>query len=148
MLQYTCRAFHELTLDELYDTMTLRQAVFAVEQNCVYLDADGKDQTAWHVLGKNAAGDLLAYARLMPQGIAYKEYASIGRVLSAQAVRGTGEGRHLMAVSIQKAEQLWPGVTLKISAQVYLLQFYQSFGFRPQGETYLEDGIPHIAMLR
>lgn len=148
MLQYSCRAFHELTLDELYDTMTLRQAVFAVEQNCVYLDADGKDQTAWHVLGKNAAGDLLAYARLMPKGLAYNNYASIGRVLSAKSVRGTGEGQRLMAASLREAERLWPGVTIKISAQSYLLQFYQSFGFAPEGETYLEDGIPHIAMLR
>jgi len=148
MLQYTCQAFHELTLDELYAMMTIRQAVFAVEQNCVYLDADGKDQTAWHVLGKNAAGDLLAYARLMPKGVSYKNYASIGRVLNAESIRGTGEGQLLMAASLREAERLWPGVTLKISAQVYLLQFYQSFGFVPQGETYLEDGIPHIAMLR
>ena len=148
MLQYTCRAFYELTLDELYDMMSIRQAVFAVEQNCAYLDADGKDQAAWHVLGKNAAGDLLAYARLIPKGVSYENYVSIGRVLSAESIRGTGEGQLLMAAGLREAERLWPGETIKISAQFYLLQFYQSFGFAPQGETYLEDGIPHIAMLR
>lgn len=148
MLHYTCRAFHELTLDELYDMMALRQVIFAVEQDCAYLDADGKDQTAWHVLGKTADGSLLAYARLLPKGVVYEDYASIGRVLNAKSIRGQGEGQHLMTVSLQQTKQLWPGVKVKISAQLYLLKFYESFGFVPQGETYLEDGIPHIAMLR
>lgn len=147
MLQYACLPFSELSLEELYEVMAVRQTIFAVEQDCAYLDADGKDETAWHVLGKNNAGEIMTYARLLPQGIAYPKYASIGRVLSMQAVRGSGEGRRLMEFALTQCAILWPGIDIKISAQAYLLDFYNSLGFSSVGEPYIEDGIPHVAMI-
>lgn len=147
MLQYFCLPFSDLSLEELYEIMAVRQIIFAVEQDCAYLDADGKDDTAWHVLGKNEQGEMMTYARLLPKGLAYQAYASIGRVLSMKAVRGSGEGRRLMEFALIKCEELWPGMAIKISAQAYLLDFYQSLGFSSVGEPYLEDGIPHVAMI-
>lgn len=147
MLQYSCLPFSELSLSELYEIMAIRQTVFAVEQDCVYLDADGKDNTAWHVMGKNQQGQIMTYARLLPKGIAYNGFASIGRVLSMQPVRGSGEGRRLMEFTLKKCVELWPDTALKISAQAYLLAFYASLGFASVGEPYLEDGIPHVAMI-
>ncbi|MBX2877789.1 MAG: GNAT family N-acetyltransferase [Saprospiraceae bacterium] len=148
MLQYSCTPFSSLSLAALYEVMAVRQLIFAVEQDCAYLDADGKDITAWHVLGTNGQGEILTYARLLPKGIAYEDYASIGRVLSMKAVRGSGEGRRLMEFCLAQCDALWPGISIKISAQAYLLEFYASLGFAPVGESYLEDGIPHRGMIR
>lgn len=146
MLSYTCVAFEELSLKELYNFMALRLEVFAVEQNCPYQDADGKDLAAWHVMGKNTDGQIMAYARLIPQGVAYAEYVSIGRVVSHASMRGKGIGRELMEQCLRFIEALWPGQAIKISAQAYLVDFYTSLGFKAYGETYLEDGIPHVEM--
>lgn len=147
MLQYSCLPFSALSGAELYEVMAVRQTIFAVEQDCAYLDADGKDLAAWHALGRNEQGEIMTYARLLPKGIAYEGYASIGRVLSMEPVRGSGEGRRLMEFSLAQCQELWPGVSIKISAQTYLLAFYTSLGFSPVGEPYLEDGIPHVGML-
>lgn len=146
-LEVTCRPFEALTVYELYEIMALRQEVFVVEQNCPYLDADGKDLQAWHVLGRDRAGRLVAYTRLLPVGVSYENYASIGRVVSAPSVRGMGAGRAIMAHSLAWCERLFGPTPLKISAQTYLLRFYEHFGFRSTGEEYLEDGIPHTAMV-
>lgn len=148
MLQYSCLPFSALSNDELYEVMAIRQIVFAVEQDCAYLDADGKDQVGWHVLGKDEQGLIQTYARLLPKGAAYSNYPSIGRVLSMKQVRGSGEGRRLMEFCLKQAQELWPDQTIKISAQAYLLNFYESLGFTVSGEPYLEDGIPHRAMLK
>lgn len=148
MINFTCKAFKELSLDELYEIMVLRQEVFVVEQDCVYLDADGKDQGAWHLLGKAEDGSLVAYIRLLSKGVSYKEYPSISRVLTSEKVRGQGAGKALIVQSLREADRLFPGETIKISAQVYITHLYQSFGFERTGDEYLEDGIPHIAMLR
>ena len=147
MLQYSCLSFSALSGAELYEVMAVRQTIFAVEQDCAYLDADGKDQEAWHALGRSEQGEIMTYARLLPKGVAYEEYASIGRVLSMKSVRGSGEGRRLMAFSMTQCQKLCPAVPIKISAQAYLLDFYSSFGFSSVGEPYLEDGIPHEAMV-
>ncbi len=147
MLHYSCLAFSALSLAELYEVMAVRQAIFAVEQDCAYLDADGKDLSGWHALGKNGQGEIMTYARLLPKGVAYDGYASIGRVLSMKAVRGSGEGRRLMEFCLIQCEELWPGVPIKISAQAYLVDFYTSLGFSSIGAPYLEDGIPHVAMV-
>ncbi len=144
---YTCLTFNELTLQQLYDIMVLRQEVFVVEQNCPYLDADSNDQKAWHVMGYQN-DKLVAYTRLLPKGISYKKYPAIGRVITAQSVRRTGEGKRLMEKSIDWSYKLFGQTPIKISAQCYLIRFYQSFGFEPVGEEYLEDDIPHIAMIK
>lgn len=148
MINFTLKAFAELSLDELYATMVLRQEVFAVEQDCVYLDADDKDQMSWHLLGKDEDGDLVAYLRILPKGTTYENYPSLGRIVTSSKVRRKGVGKLLVTEGLRHAENLFPKTAIKISAQTYLLKFYQSFDFAPVGEGYLEDGIPHIAMLK
>ena len=100
--------FQDLTVFELYEIMALRQEVFVVEQNCAYLDADGKDLAGWHLMGFNTEGVLVAYTRLLPKGVAYENYASIGRVVSSPKVRGLGYGKILMEESISRIIQLFP----------------------------------------
>lgn len=148
MIRFICKVFQELSLEELYAMMVLRQEVFVVEQDCVYLDADGKDQEAWHLLGLDENESLVAYLRILPKGLSYEKYPSIGRVVSSDKVRGEGVGKLLLERALQESEKLFPGQGVKISAQVYLLKFYQSFGFEATDDEYLEDGIPHIAMIR
>ena len=144
-LLYTLKPFADLTPFELYAILQLRNEVFAVEQNCVYPDMDDKDQFSLHLMGRN--GDkLLAYTRLIPPGISYKE-PSIGRVITSALIRRTGEGRILMERSIQLVKERFPGLTIRIGAQLYLKKFYSSLGFVPCSGIYLEDGIEHIEML-
>ena len=148
ILRYECKPFADLTPAELYAAMALRQEVFIVEQNCAYLDADGKDLQSWHLLGRDEAGQLLAYVRILPIGISYPEYPSIGRVVTSPAARGKGYGKELMEVAIETLYRLFGPSPIKIGAQTYLLKFYESLGFRSTGEEYLEDGIPHTKMVR
>ena len=148
MPKFTCKSFQGLSLEELYAIMQLRQEVFVVEQNCPYLDADDKDQDAWHLMGWNKDRKLIAYTRLLPKGIAYKDYVAIGRVVTSHSVRGSGAGKDLMQETINQANVLFEYPKIKISAQSYLVRFYESFGFESIGEEYLEDNIPHIAMIR
>lgn len=146
-LYFSCLPFQQMSLRELYDLMQLRQVVFVVEQDCPYVDADGRDEEGHHLLGYRADGKLLACSRLLPPGVSYAAHASIGRVVTAPEVRGTGLGRKLMQHSLEWCQRLYGDVPLKISAQCYLIRFYESFGFQTQGEEYLEDDIPHIAMV-
>ncbi len=147
MLRYACHPFAQLTANELYTVMRLRQEVFVVEQNCPYLDADGLDQAAWHLLGRDNSNRIQAYTRLLPLGVAYVDYTSIGRVLTAAPVRGAGAGRELMQQSIAMCRHLFGAHPIKIGAQTYLLRFYENLGFVSTGEAYLEDGIPHTKMI-
>ena len=144
-LQWTCKTFDELNSYELYAIMQLRMAVFVVEQNCSYQDADNKDFRAHHLMAWDE-DRLVAYARLLPPGISYEE-SSIGRVVSSPSVRRTGIGKILMNKSIETLQSLYPGIPIRIGAQLYLKDFYESFSFKQTSETYLEDGIPHIEML-
>lgn len=146
MIAWQWYTFNELTTDLLYRAMTLRQRVFAVEQNCAYLDADGFDRQSHHLLGMNEAGDLIAYLRLVQPGYKYEEL-SIGRVISAPEVRGQGVGRELMRTGIAGVERMFPGQPVRISAQAHLQKFYEECGFHAVSGLYLEDGIPHIEML-
>jgi ElaA protein len=145
-LQWTLKQFSELTPDELYAVLQLRNEVFVVEQTCVFQDADGKDQASYHLLG-NSNKALVAYTRIVPAGVIYSE-PSIGRVVTSPSVRGTGAGKELMQESIKTLIQLFGVVPIKIGAQLYLKKFYESFGFAQIGEGYIEDGIPHIYMLK
>ena len=147
MFKITCSSFQDLSVFDLYDILRLRQAVFVVEQNCPYLDCDDKDQASHHLCIRNEAGQLLAYTRLLPEGLSFPGYVSIGRVLSAPEARGRGIGQLLMTSSIAQCSALFGPKPIKIGAQTYLLRFYESFGFRSTGEEYLEDGIPHTKML-
>jgi ElaA protein len=127
--------------------MALRQAVFVVEQHCPYLDADGQDQAAFHVLGRDAAGRLATYTRLLPPGTAYPGYAAIGRVITADFARGQGHGRPLMEASIRYCREQFGAAGIKLSAQAHLQDYYRSVGFTPYGDYYFEDGIPHVGMV-
>ena len=128
--------------------MVLRQTVFVVEQDCVYLDADGNDEKAWHLMGFDEHQQLTAYTRLLPKGTTYENYPAFGRVVTSSSVRGQGVGRELMEQTLIWMEKIFPGEDVKISAQCYLEKFYKSLGFETVGEEYLEDGIPHYPMLR
>lgn len=136
----------ELSTDLLYEIMQLRQKVFIVEQECPYLDADGKDKESYHITAYHS-GKLIAYSRLLPQGISYQEYTSIGRVVIDPDYRGYGWGYPLMQYSIDKCLTLWPKKKIKISAQAHLKAYYIKCGFKYTGEEYLEDNIPHIGMV-
>ncbi|MEM1328293.1 MAG: GNAT family N-acetyltransferase [Bacteroidota bacterium] len=143
---FVLKRFEELSLDELYAIMRLRQEVFIVEQDCPYLDADGKDQASLHLMLLQD-DNLAAYVRLLPEGISYDDYVSIGRVVSAIKYRRAGYGRRIMQEALKVAKAQWSPLPIKISAQVYLLNFYTALGFKAVGTSYMEDDIPHIAMI-
>ena len=145
MLIWSLSSLTGLDASSLYDVVTLRERVFIVEQNCAYLDCDGRDRVALHLLGRTEDGTLVAYARLLPPGARFAE-ASIGRVVTAPEVRRTGLGRPLMREAIARAQNAYGG-PLRISAQRYVERFYEELGFVPCGEPYDEDGISHIDML-
>ncbi|MFN4147184.1 MAG: GNAT family N-acetyltransferase [Runella sp.] len=147
-LHFQCLTFDQLSLKQLYDLLALRTEVFIVEQNCPFQDEDGKDLMAWHCLGYDDEEKLVAYTRLFDKDVAYEGFASIGRVVTSHAVRRFGFGKILMHYSIEQCQRLFGDVPIKIGAQQYLLHFYESFGFCSTGEEYLEDGIPHVIMVR
>ncbi len=146
-MQWQSLNFNQLTANTLYDILKLRVDVFVVEQACAYPELDDKDRhpQTQHLMGLSPAGDLLAYARILPPGLSYPE-ASIGRVLVAPAVRGQGFATPLMRIAIDLALRTWPDAGIQIGAQDYLKTFYQSLGFVACSEVYLEDGIPHLDM--
>ena len=144
-LKWAWKSFESLELSELYALLRLRSEVFVVEQDCVYQDIDNHDQEAKHLLGFSADGQLIAYVRVLPAG-AYFERISIGRVITALSERGKGLGIQLMQEAMDRAIKEWGEHPIQISAQEHLQRFYENFGFHSQGETYLEDGIPHIRM--
>lgn len=146
MLDISVKTFNQLTLDELYYVLQLRSEVFVVEQDCVYQDVDGKDQNALHIIGKNN-NIIIAYTRIFKPGDYFKE-ASIGRVVVSENMRYLKYGNQIMVASINTIETSFKTSKIKLSAQKYLEKFYTSLGFKTIGESYLEDGIPHIAMIK
>lgn len=145
-VKWVWKRFTELSTNELYEFMVVRQRVFVVEQSCHYLDADGKDSSAFHLMGYQE-GKLIAYARILEPGVSYEE-VSVGRVLTTAEVRGKGIGIELMQRSMQMIEKEFGKVPIRLSAQSYLLKFYEDLGFRSTGKEYFEDEIPHTEMLR
>ena len=131
----------------MYRILALRADVFVVEQNCAYQDLDGKDECSIWVWAEDESGAVHATARLLPVGISYKEI-SIGRVCTSMQSRGSGLGKLLMKESLVQCENIWGSEPITISAQQYLLKFYNEFGFIEEGEMYLEDDIPHLKMKR
>ncbi|OEK06038.1 GNAT family N-acetyltransferase [Flavivirga aquatica] len=145
MLQIQVKTFKELTTQELYNLLQLRSQVFVVEQDCVYQDIDGKDQKALHVLGFKSE-KLVAYTRVFKSGDYFKE-ASIGRVVVQAQERQFKYGYDIMKASIEAVKAHFGESIIKISAQKYLIKFYNNLAFKAIGEEYLEDGIPHITMV-
>lgn len=146
MLDISVKSFNQLTLEELYYLLQLRSEVFVVEQDCVYQDVDGKDQNALHVIGKKE-NTIVAYTRIFKPGDYFKE-ASIGRVVVSKKFRHLSHGYELMVASVKAVETSFNTSEIKLSAQKYLEKFYNNLGFKTIGESYLEDGIPHIAMIK
>ncbi len=144
-MTWTLKKFERLSPAELYAILRLRNEVFVIEQNCIYQDADNKDQHSLHLCGW-AGDEFVAYTRIIPPGLSYEE-CSIGRVVVSPAHRKAGAGKELMQVSIEKAFEAFNTDTIKIGAQVYLKKFYMALGFEQCSDEYLEDGIPHIMML-
>lgn len=138
--------FDQLTLDQLYAILQARSTVFVLEQNCVYLDIDGKDKISQHLCAWNENQELLAYLRIVPAGISFTE-VSLGRVITTEQARGTGIGKQLLQKGIAACQDIYPGQTIRIGAQHYLEKFYQSFGFVTVSAIYLEDDIPHVEMV-
>jgi len=137
-------SFDDLSVAELYAILQLRYEVFVIEQNCIYQDADDKDQKSFHLMCWD--GDkLVAYCRILPPGLSYKD-PSIGRVVSSPAYRDRGYGRKLMKLAITKTHEQFNCKNITISAQQYLEKFYASLGFVKVSDPYLEDNIPHIQM--
>ena len=144
-MNWNYKTYTELTKDELYSMLRLRAKVFVVEQDCPYQDVDNKDQKAIHIfaIDKN---EVVAYTRVFKAGVYFQE-ASIGRVVTKPSYRGTGLGKKLMQKTIDYIEKSTISKPIRISAQTYLIAFYEDFGFKKTGIEYMEDGIPHISML-
>jgi ElaA protein len=144
-MNWTWTRFEQLGVQGLYDILALRCRVFVLEQG-PYLDPDGLDMHCWHLEGRDDAGVLQAYLRAVDSGVKYDE-PSIGRVITAPEVRGTGLGRTLMREGLARCAAQWPQQPVRISAQARLRAFYIGLGFEPVGDEYLEDDIPHLEML-
>jgi ElaA protein len=149
-MRFTIKPFAELTVPELYEQLQLRQRVFVVEQNCPYLDCDGKDAAALHLWGAldDDPGTMVAYARLFAPGAKYPEACAIGRVVTAPEQRGRGLGRELMQEALRVTAARFPGAPVKIQAQAHLDRFYGELGFVVVSDVYLEDDIRHVDMVR
>ena len=145
-MNWSWSRFAELGVDNLYDALALRCRVFILEQG-PYLDPDGLDRQSWHLLGRDEAGTLQAYLRIVDPGLKYAE-PSIGRVITSAEVRGTGFGRALFTEGVRQCQAVWPGRGIRISAQAHLERLYGNHGFVRVGEPYPEDGIPHLEMLK
>lgn len=147
MLRWERKWWTDLTVDELHEILALRQSVFIVEQQCPYADIDGLDPKAWHVLGRTRDGPLVAYLRIAEPREKLGEPV-IGRVVVHVGKRGHGFGRDLMNEGLRHSARLFPGKAVRLSAQAYLQRFYESFGFVQNGAVHLEDGIPHVDMIK
>ncbi|MGL4980637.1 MAG: GNAT family N-acetyltransferase [Fusobacteriaceae bacterium] len=144
-MEIVIKKFEELSAMELYEILKVRSEVFVVEQNCPYLDPDGKDLTSEHIIVRENL-EIIAYARILKPGVSYDE-SSIGRVLTVEKARGRGLGKELIQKAVQHITMVWNEKKIRISGQAYLLDFYKNLGFNSVSEIYLEDDIPHIEMV-
>lgn len=145
-MEIDIKYFDELSTTELYEILRLRSEVFVVEQDCVYQDVDNKDMKALHIIGKSE-GKIVAYARCFKPGD-YFEEAAIGRVIVDYNHRKHGYGHEITDAAILAIKERFDTERIKLSGQTYLVIFYESHGFKTVGDRYMEDGIPHIAMVK
>lgn len=144
-MKWELKKFDELNVEEIYKILKLRIEVFVVEQECAYQDCDGKDQKSYHLFLEDE-GRIAAYLRILKRGLSFDEVA-IGRVIVNKDYRGKGLAREMMLKAIKFIEEELNEKEIKIQAQVYLVDFYGSLGFKKISEEYLEDNIPHVDML-
>lgn len=145
-LDWQVKHYPDLTTNEFHDIIALRLKAFVVEQNCSYLDLDGKDKKCYHLICRDGFGKVIATARILPPGIAYSE-VSIGRVVLDQEMRGKGIGHQLMEQAMKFINEEFGVVPVRISAQKHLENYYKTHNFISTGKEYLEDEIPHVEML-
>lgn len=148
-IRWATHPFHQLSLDTLFDMLKLRVDVFVVEQTCAYSEIEECDRhgDTLHLCGQAGEGRLVAYARLLPPGLRYPE-VNLGRFVVDKEFRGRGFGHLLLQKSLDDIQRYWPNTDIKISAQDYLQGFYAGYGFTRVSEMYLEDGVPHVEMLK
>ncbi|MCH2230301.1 MAG: GNAT family N-acetyltransferase [Crocinitomicaceae bacterium] len=144
-LDWQVKHYRDLSLNEFHDIVALRMRVFVVEQDCAYLDLDGKDKKCYHLLCRDGKGNVVATARILPPGLSYSDSA-IGRVVIEDEIRGNGIGHKLMEVAMKFALQEFGNSPIVISAQKHLQKYYGQHDFVSTGKEYLEDGIPHVEM--
>ncbi len=137
--------FEQLDKNELYDVLAFREKIFVVEQECAYQELDHFDQQSTHILGYSQ-NELVAYARVLPPDTVYTQ-SSIGRVAVKKEARNTGFGRLLFKAALEEAQRLYSDQNIKIQAQIYLEEFYASFGFKTISEPYPDWGIWHVDMI-
>jgi ElaA protein len=145
-LDWQVKHYRDLSLNEFHDIIALRLEAFVVEQNCAYLDLDGKDKKCYHLICRNGKGDVVATARILPPGVSYEDVA-IGRVVIEEELRGQGVGHELMDRCIKFSDLEFGNAPIRISAQKHLENYYSQHDFKSTGNEYLEDGIPHVEML-
>ncbi len=146
MIHWEFKHYKDLSLDELHDLVSLRIEVFVVEQNCPYQELDGKDKIAFHQIGRDDQGKILATTRILGPGVSYAE-VSVGRVVVSEKIRGRGIAHEMMEKSKEFIVSEYGEVPVRISAQEHLEKYYGQHKFVSTGKKYLEDGIPHIEML-
>lgn len=145
-MDWKIKKYKDLTIEELYRILKVRNEVFVVEQNCPYQDCDGKDKLAYHLF-LEVNGNIIAYTRILDKGVSYNE-VSIGRFLVQEKHRGKGLAKEMLVKAISFIEESLNEKAIRLSGQVYIKDFYKSFGFKEVSDTYLEDDIPHVEMLR
>ncbi len=145
-ITWQTKHFKDLTTEEYFEILFLRTQIFVVEQNCPYQEVDEKDRFSYHLFGKTKKGKLIAVARILPKGVSYKNI-SFGRIAVKKEYRGKGIADEMMKNLFNYVEQQFGKQKIRISAQQYLLSFYNKHGFSPIGEMYLEDNIPHVEMI-
>ena len=143
-IKFKWKKYKELSLDDLYAILNLRQQVFILEQNCPYIDADYSDQDAYHLLGLKD-GELVAYLRAFAPNIKY-EGSSMGRIVVSENNRNQDIGKDITKIGINFLKEKYPNSEIIISAQYRLEEFYINLGFKSRGDVYLEDDIDHIQM--
>ena len=144
-MEWKIKKYKDLTIEELYRILKVRNEVFVVEQNCPYQDCDGKDKHAYHLFLEDN-GDVIAYTRILEKGVSYDE-VSIGRFLVCEKYRGKGLAKEIIVKAISFIEECLNEKAIRLSGQVYIKDFYKSYGFKEVSDTYLEDDIPHVEML-
>ena len=147
MIEHQIKRFSELDIELLYQILQLRAEIFIVEQLSPYLDPDGLDEYAYHLI-YTSQNQLAAYLRIVPKEHHESQKISIGRVCVHKAFRGQGIGQKLMQQALQFVDDILQEKEIYIEAQSYLQAFYQELGFEAVSEEFILDNVPHIEMIR
>ena len=144
MFQSTIKPYNDLSKDQFFDILKLRIEIFVVEQCCYYQELDNEDKEAFHV-SIYTDGIIVAVGRIIPN--LHTKEVKIGRIAVKMEHRKKGRAYKMMKDIINFISKKYKNFSVLLSAQTYLIEFYQSFGFKEIGNTYLEDGIEHINMV-